>query len=103
MQAIGSQPPEADASLAGCAGRQQPEKPVFYTGFFSTVALLLTRKPAQNLRLAYKRQLDARERAPMGVPGKARGRRALLCARTNNAAWRVQRGVLGCIALSPFW
>ena len=23
----------------------------------------------------------------MGVPGKARGRGALLCARTNNAAW----------------
>ena len=39
------------------------------------------------------------EHAPMGVPGKARGRRALLCARTSNAARRAQRGVLGCSAL----
>ena len=41
---------------------------------------------AHDFNSTYKRQLDAPARAPVGASGKARGRSALLCARTSNAA-----------------
>ena len=47
------------------------------------------------------RQLNAPVRAAIGVPGKARRRSGLLPARRSNAAWRVERGAHGCVALSP--
>src|SRR3954453_24132669 len=47
------------------------------------------------------RQLNAPVRAAIGGPGKARRRRGLLPARRSNAAWRVERGAHGCVALSP--
>ena len=43
--------------------------------------------------------MDAPECAVIGVPGKARQRGGLLPTRRSNAAWRVKRGAIGCIAL----
>jgi hypothetical protein len=45
--------------------------------------------------------LNAFAGAVIDVPGKARRRGALLCARRSNAAWRGERGAGECIALSP--
>jgi len=45
--------------------------------------------------------LDAPECALLGAFSKAGQRRGLLPARRNNAAGRVGRDAIGCIALSP--
>ena len=74
--------------------------------FIILSALLLIGVTWSNLRgrrkkiddFTLKRQLDAPECAVLAVPGKARRRSGLLPTRRSNAAWRGQRGAIGCMA-----
>jgi hypothetical protein len=71
-------------------------------GVESACACGLKGLPAVNisLDLSSKKQLDAPECAALGAFSKAGQQRGLLPARRSNAAGRVGRGAIGCLALS---